>query len=65
MKIQCDVCGKEAAAVFCTADEAALCHSCDNRVNNANNLANKHPRFSLLNPQFKQSPLCDICQVII
>ncbi|KAK6159512.1 hypothetical protein DH2020_006826 [Rehmannia glutinosa] len=62
MKIQCDVCGKEAAAVFCTADEAALCHNCDNRVHNANKLASKHPRFSLLNPQFKESPRCDICQ---
>ncbi|XP_057788460.1 B-box zinc finger protein 20-like isoform X2 [Salvia miltiorrhiza] len=62
MKIQCDVCGKEAAAVFCTADEAALCQNCDNRVHNANKLASKHPRFSLLNPQLKESPRCDICQ---
>ncbi|GFP91014.1 B-box zinc finger protein 20 [Phtheirospermum japonicum] len=62
MKIQCDVCGKEAETVFCTTDEAALCHSCDNRVHNANKLANNHPCFSLLNPQFKQSPLCDIYQ---
>ncbi|XP_012837095.1 PREDICTED: B-box zinc finger protein 20 isoform X2 [Erythranthe guttata] len=62
MKIQCDVCGKEAAAVFCTADEAALCLSCDNRVHNANKLASKHPRFSILNPQYKESPQCDICQ---
>ncbi|KAH6780093.1 salt tolerance homolog2 [Perilla frutescens var. hirtella] len=62
MKIQCDVCGKDAAAVFCTADEAALCQNCDNRVHNANKLASKHPRFSLLNPQIKESPRCDICQ---
>ncbi|KAL3621282.1 hypothetical protein CASFOL_036194 [Castilleja foliolosa] len=62
MKIQCDVYAKEAAAIFCTADEAALCHNCDNRVHNANKLASKHPRFSLLHPQFKQSQLCDICQ---
>ncbi|KAL8543046.1 hypothetical protein ACS0TY_003792 [Phlomoides rotata] len=62
MKIQCDVCGKEAAAVFCTADEAALCQNCDDRVHNANKLASKHPRFSLLNPQLKESPRCDICQ---
>ncbi|GFP88273.1 B-box zinc finger protein 20 [Phtheirospermum japonicum] len=62
MKIQYAVCGKEAATVFCTTDEAALCHTCDNRVHNANKLANKHPRFSLLNPLFKQSPLRDICQ---
>ncbi|KAG6413433.1 hypothetical protein SASPL_126142 [Salvia splendens] len=62
MKIQCDVCGKEAASVFCTADEAALCQNCDNRVHNANKLASKHPRFSLLNPRLKESPRCDICQ---
>ncbi|KAL0384044.1 UNVERIFIED_CONTAM: B-box zinc finger protein 20 [Sesamum radiatum] len=62
MKIQCDVCAKEEASVFCTADEAALCQNCDNRVHNANKLASKHPRFSLLNPQFKESPSCDICQ---
>ncbi|XP_051147027.1 B-box zinc finger protein 20-like isoform X2 [Andrographis paniculata] len=63
MKIQCDVCGSEEASVFCTADEAALCRSCDDRVHGANKLAGKHPRFSLLNPQIKDdSQLCDICQ---
>ncbi|KAI3448005.1 hypothetical protein Pfo_004670 [Paulownia fortunei] len=62
MKIQCDFCGKEEASVFCSADEAALCQNCDNRVHNANKLASKHPRFSLLHPQYKESPACDICQ---
>ncbi|CAA0827672.1 B-box zinc finger protein 21 [Striga hermonthica] len=62
MKIQCDVCGKESATVFCASDEAALCHTCDNRVHNANKLASKHPRFSLLSPEFKEFPSCDICQ---
>ncbi|KAG8368192.1 hypothetical protein BUALT_Bualt15G0019700 [Buddleja alternifolia] len=62
MKIQCDVCGKEEASVFCSADEAALCQNCDNRVHNANKLASKHPRFSLHHPQSKESPCCDICQ---
>ncbi|PIN12090.1 hypothetical protein CDL12_15290 [Handroanthus impetiginosus] len=62
MKIQCDVCGKEGASVFCTADEAALCKNCDSRVHNANKLASKHSRFSLLNPRAKESPQCDICQ---
>ncbi|KAK4491418.1 hypothetical protein RD792_002164 [Penstemon davidsonii] len=62
MKIQCDVCSKEEAYVFCTSDEAALCHNCDNRVHNANKLASKHPRFPLVHPQFKESPCCDICQ---
>ena len=64
MKIQCDVCNKDEASVFCTADEAALCDGCDHRVHHANKLASKHQRFSLIHPSSaKQSPLCDICQV--
>nr|XP_043622573.1 B-box zinc finger protein 20-like [Erigeron canadensis] len=62
MKIQCDVCHKSEAVVYCTADEASLCNACDHRVHHANKLASKHPRFSLLNPSFKDSPRCDICQ---
>ncbi|RDX67833.1 B-box zinc finger protein 21, partial [Mucuna pruriens] len=62
MKIQCDVCNKHEASVFCTADEAALCAACDHRVHHANKLASKHQRFSLLRPSPKQHPLCDICQ---
>lgn len=64
MKIQCDVCNREEASVFCSADEAVLCDGCDGRVHHANKLASKHPRFSLLHPSYKQSPLCDICKVI-
>lgn len=63
MKIQCDVCHKSEAVVYCAADEASLCSACDHRVHHANKLANKHPRFSLMNPSFKDSPRCDICQV--
>ncbi|KAL4277873.1 hypothetical protein GQ457_03G038410 [Hibiscus cannabinus] len=63
MKIRCDVCDREEASVFCTADEAALCDACDHRVHHANKLASKHHRFSLLHPSSsKQVPLCDICQ---
>ncbi|KAJ8772612.1 hypothetical protein K2173_027789 [Erythroxylum novogranatense] len=62
MKIQCDVCNKEEASVFCTADEAALCDTCDHRVHHANKLASKHQRFSLLLPSPKTFPLCDVCQ---
>ncbi|PRQ27136.1 putative transcription factor interactor and regulator Znf-B family [Rosa chinensis] len=63
MKIQCDVCNKDDASVFCTADEAALCDGCDHRVHHANKLASKHQRFSLIHPSSsKESPLCDICQ---
>ncbi|KAG5246426.1 hypothetical protein OIU78_021664 [Salix suchowensis] len=62
MKIQCDVCSKEEASVFCNADEAALCDTCDHRVHHANKLASKHQRFSLLHPSSKNFPVCDICQ---
>lgn len=62
MKIQCDVCNKDEASVFCSADEAALCSVCDHRVHHANKLAGKHQRFALLHPSPKQFPLCDICQ---
>jgi hypothetical protein len=29
----CDVCESAAAILFCAADEAALCRSCDEKVN--------------------------------
>ncbi|KAG5543110.1 hypothetical protein RHGRI_016006 [Rhododendron griersonianum] len=64
MKIQCDVCTKDEASVFCTADEAALCDGCDHHVHHANKLAGKHHRFSLLHPPSPTHfPLCDICKV--
>ncbi|KAH9626545.1 hypothetical protein KSS87_005525 [Heliosperma pusillum] len=62
MKIQCDVCSKKEASVFCTADEASLCDVCDQRVHHANKLASKHQRFSLLQPSLSNFPICDICQ---
>ncbi|KAJ8561335.1 hypothetical protein K7X08_027525 [Anisodus acutangulus] len=62
MKIQCDVCNKNEASVYCIADEAALCESCDHSVHHVNKLASKHQRFSLLQPNPKQVTLCDICQ---
>ncbi|KAJ4884580.1 B-box zinc finger protein 21 [Raphanus sativus] len=63
MKIRCDVCDKEEASVFCTADEASLCSGCDQQVHHANKLAFKHLRFSLLYPSYNNdSPICDICQ---
>ncbi|KAH9308304.1 hypothetical protein KI387_036215, partial [Taxus chinensis] len=61
MKVECDVCERGEASVFCCADEAALCAACDSQVHQANKLASKHPRLSLLHspPDF---PTCDICQ---
>lgn len=62
MKIQCDVCNKEEAFVFCSADEAALCKGCDHRVHHANKLASKHHRFPLLSQANADAPICDICK---
>ncbi|KAF5951584.1 hypothetical protein HYC85_009528 [Camellia sinensis] len=62
IKIPCDVCNKDKASVFCSADEAALYTACDHRVHHANKLAGKNQCFSLLHPSPKQFPLCDICQ---
>ena len=71
MRVQCDVCGGEPAAVLCCADEAALCSACDRRVHRANKLAGKHRRLPLLHPSAASSgdstaadgPLCDVCKV--
>ncbi|KAL2892799.1 B-box zinc finger protein 21 [Bienertia sinuspersici] len=62
MKIQCDVCSKIEASVFCLADEAALCDECDQSIHHANKLASKHQRFSLLQTSSSHFPICDICQ---
>ncbi|KAG9130422.1 hypothetical protein Leryth_004372 [Lithospermum erythrorhizon] len=62
MKIQCDVCEKQEAIVFCPADEASLCEACDHCVHHANKLATKHNRFNLHCPSSKDCPSCDICQ---
>ena len=32
MRTLCDVCESAAAILFCAADEAALCRSCDDKV---------------------------------
>ncbi|KAK4789714.1 hypothetical protein SAY86_017018 [Trapa natans] len=60
MRILCDACESAAAAVFCAADEAALCHSCDEKVHMCNKLASRHVRVSLANPS--DVPRCDICE---
>jgi hypothetical protein len=62
MRVNCDVCGGEPAAVLCCADEAALCSACDRRVHRANKLASKHRRIPLLHPD-ATGPLCDVCKV--
>lgn len=61
MKIQCNVCETAEATVLCCADEAALCHDCDEKVHAANKLASKHQRVSLSHSS-SHMPKCDICQ---
>ncbi|XP_062022456.1 zinc finger protein CONSTANS-LIKE 13 [Rosa rugosa] len=47
----CDYCGVSMALLYCRADSAKLCFSCDKEVHSANQLFIKHTR----------SQLCDAC----
>ncbi|XP_018500467.2 B-box zinc finger protein 19 isoform X2 [Pyrus x bretschneideri] len=60
MRTLCDVCESAAAILFCAADEAALCRSCDEKVHLCNKLANRHVRVGLATPS--DVPCCDICE---
>ncbi|KAE9448278.1 hypothetical protein C3L33_19834, partial [Rhododendron williamsianum] len=60
MRTLCDVCESAAAILFCAADEAALCHSCDEKVHMCNKLASRHVRVGLAEPSVV--PRCDICE---
>ncbi|XP_048235611.1 B-box zinc finger protein 18 isoform X1 [Ricinus communis] len=60
MRTLCDNCESAAAAVFCAADEAALCGACDEKVHMCNKLASRHVRVGLANPS--DVPRCDICE---
>ncbi|XP_057447058.1 zinc finger protein CONSTANS-LIKE 16-like [Lotus japonicus] len=43
----CDSCLKVRARWYCAADDAFLCHGCDNSVHSANQLASRHERVRL------------------
>lgn len=43
----CDSCLRRRARWFCAADDAFLCHGCDNLVHSANLLASRHERVRL------------------
>ncbi|XP_022898631.1 B-box zinc finger protein 19-like isoform X2 [Olea europaea var. sylvestris] len=60
MRTLCDVCESAAAILFCAADEAALCSSCDDKVHMCNKLASRHVRVGLAEPS--AVPRCDICE---
>lgn len=48
----CDSCKSAAAALFCQADSAFLCVSCDSDIHAANKLASRHARVWL----------CEVCE---
>ncbi|KAK9942758.1 hypothetical protein M0R45_008407 [Rubus argutus] len=60
MRTLCDVCESAAAILFCAADEAALCRSCDEKVHMCNKLANRHVRVGISEPS--DVSCCDICE---
>ncbi|KAJ4966456.1 hypothetical protein NE237_018305 [Protea cynaroides] len=60
MRTLCDVCESAAAVLFCAADEAALCSSCDDKVHMCNKLASRHVRVKLADPS--DVPRCDLCE---
>ncbi|KAH9568965.1 hypothetical protein CY35_03G106900 [Sphagnum magellanicum] len=60
MRTLCDVCEVAPAHLFCAADEAALCHKCDEKVHACNKLASRHVRIELA--ETRAVPLCDICE---
>ncbi|XP_031377337.1 LOW QUALITY PROTEIN: zinc finger protein CONSTANS-LIKE 4-like [Punica granatum] len=48
----CDSCKSATAALFCRADSAFLCFSCDGRIHAANKLASRHARVVV----------CEVCE---
>ncbi|EPS61097.1 hypothetical protein M569_13703 [Genlisea aurea] len=49
--VDCDFCGSRTAVLYCRADSAKLCLSCDSHVHSANAVSRKHIR----------SQICDNC----
>lgn len=49
----CDACHVSSAVVYCRADAAYLCVSCDGKVHGANKLASRHERVWM----------CEVCEV--
>ncbi|XP_034917627.1 zinc finger protein CONSTANS-LIKE 4 [Populus alba] len=48
----CDSCKSATATLFCRADSAFLCISCDSKIHAANKLASRHARVSV----------CEVCE---
>jgi len=66
MEAACDFCNDGQATVYCRADSARLCLSCDRHVHSANALSQRHPRTLLcqgcnLRPAGVRCPSCQTC----
>ncbi|KAL9239805.1 hypothetical protein vseg_014090 [Gypsophila vaccaria] len=57
----CDSCKSSGATLFCRADSAFLCPSCDTLIHSANKLASRHPRVWVCDV-CEQSPACVTCK---
>lgn len=56
----CDYCGHSTAVLYCRADSAKLCFSCDREVHSTNQLFSKHTR-SLICDSCDDSPATILC----
>lgn len=56
----CDYCGESTSLLYCRADSAKLCFSCDREVHSTNQLFSKHTR-SLLCDACDDSPATILC----
>lgn len=56
----CDYCGHSTAVLYCRADSAKLCFSCDREVHSTNQLFSKHTR-TLLCDACDDSPATILC----
>ncbi|GLT42517.1 hypothetical protein SLA2020_165120 [Shorea laevis] len=57
----CDYCNESTAILFCRADTARLCFSCDRQVHSTNQLFSKHSRWQLCD-SCSESPASILCE---
>ncbi|KAJ7570051.1 hypothetical protein O6H91_01G105900 [Diphasiastrum complanatum] len=57
MELACDFCGNGSATVYCRADSARLCLSCDHQIHSANALSRRHQRTLLCDGCGQQSAI--------
>jgi len=62
LNVACEICRQTTADVYCTADQSAMCITCDRRIHTMNKVSQRHKRISLTATALKSMPQCDICQ---